>query len=205
MANILIVDDDRSIRTNLALFIESLGHRAEAVGDGGAALERLSRVPFDIVLSDVRMPGIGGLALLRELRHRQIEVPVVFMTAYAEVPQAVEAMRLGAYEYLMKPFSPDDIRLLIARILEGRNTPLAVSSPEPDTTGGEGEALSLRELERRRIEEVLARSVTLEEAATRLGINPSTLWRKRRRYGLENLGPTSTGSARWRKSAKDER
>jgi DNA-binding NtrC family response regulator len=118
MANILIVDDEKNIRAHLATYIQGLGHTAETAADATAALGALSRVEADVVLSDVRMAGMDGLALLREIRRRHPEVVVVLMTAYATVPQAVEAMRAGAYDYLTKPFSLDQVGLLLARVLE---------------------------------------------------------------------------------------
>ena len=77
-----------------------------------------SAAPLDVVFSDVRMAGMDGLALLREIRQRRPETVVVLMTAYATVPQAVEAMRAGAYDYLVKPFSLDQVGLLLDRVLE---------------------------------------------------------------------------------------
>jgi NtrC-family two-component system response regulator AlgB len=118
MATILIVDDEKNIRMHLATYIRSLGYAVETAADASAALATFDRGKFDVVLSDVRMAGMDGLALLREIRRRQPEVVVVLMTAYATVPQAVEAMRAGAYDYLVKPFSLDHVGLLLNRVLE---------------------------------------------------------------------------------------
>jgi DNA-binding NtrC family response regulator len=118
MATILIVDDERNIRDHLATFVRSLGHHVETAADGQAALALLARTAVDVVLSDVRMAGMDGLALLRELHGRRPEAVVVLMTAYATVPGAVEAMRAGAYDYLVKPFSLDEVGLLLERVLE---------------------------------------------------------------------------------------
>jgi NtrC-family two-component system response regulator AlgB len=118
MPSILIVDDERNIRTHLATFVRRLGHTAETAADAPAALAALDRQHVDLVFSDVRMAGMDGLALLREIRRRRPEVVVVLMTAYATVSQAVEAMRAGAYDYLVKPFSLDQVSLLLERVLE---------------------------------------------------------------------------------------
>src|SRR5262245_24281392 len=118
MANILIVDDDTGIRTHLAAGVRELGHEVEVTADATEALAVMDRGAFDVVLSDVRMAGMDGLALLRELRRRHPEAGVVLMTAYATIPDAVEAMRDGAYDYLVKPFSLEQVRLVIARLLE---------------------------------------------------------------------------------------
>lgn len=121
MALFLIVDDEKNIRTVLASYLRGCGHAAEVAPDGAAALELLRWTDFDVVLSDVRMAGLDGLALLREIRTRRPDVTVVLMTAYATVSQAVEAMRAGAYDYLVKPFSVDEVRLLVERVLEVRS------------------------------------------------------------------------------------
>ena len=118
MAAILVVDDEKNIRAHLVTFVRGLGHEVEGAADAAAALRALEHAKFDVVLSDVRMAGMDGLALLREIRRLQPEVVVVLMTAYATVSQAVEAMRAGAYDYLVKPFSLDQVSLLLARVLE---------------------------------------------------------------------------------------
>jgi two-component system, NtrC family, response regulator AlgB len=118
MARILIVDDEKNIRSHLATHLRGLGHTAEIAADAAAALAGLEQSSFDIVLSDVRMPGMDGLELLRELRRHQQAPVVVLMTAYATVAQAVEAMRAGAYDYLVKPFSLEQVSLLLGRVLE---------------------------------------------------------------------------------------
>lgn len=118
MARILVVDDEKNIRTHLTTYLHSLGHAVESADGAAGALATLDRGAVDVVLSDVRMAGMDGLALLREIRQRRPETVVVLMTAYATVPQAVEAMRAGAYDYLVKPFALDQVRLLLDRVLE---------------------------------------------------------------------------------------
>jgi len=118
VATLLLADDDRSIRTHLTRFLESLGHRVLAAGDGLAALARLAAEPVDLVLSDVRMPGLDGVELLRAVRERRPDALVILMTAYATVPGAVEAMRAGAFDYLTKPFALDELAATIDRALE---------------------------------------------------------------------------------------
>jgi NtrC-family two-component system response regulator AlgB len=118
MARILIVDDDPGIRSHLAAYVGDLDHDLEIAADATIALAATERGSFDVVLSDVRMAGMDGFALLRELRRRHPETGVVLMTAYATVPDAVEAMREGAYDYLMKPFSLDQVGLVLDRLLE---------------------------------------------------------------------------------------
>ncbi|MEW6272024.1 MAG: sigma-54 dependent transcriptional regulator [Thermodesulfobacteriota bacterium] len=121
MASVLIVDDEKHIRSHLATYVRGLGHSCDAVASGEEALAVLRARGFDLVLSDVRMAGLGGLELLAEIRRRSPDTLVVLMTAYATVPQAVEAMRAGAYDYLVKPFSLDEIGLVLGRALELRD------------------------------------------------------------------------------------
>jgi NtrC-family two-component system response regulator AlgB len=118
MARVLIVDDDPGIRTHLTTYVRDLGHDAEVAPDATVALAATERAAFDVVLSDVRMAGLDGFGLLRELRRRNPETGVVLMTAYATVPDAVEAIRTGAYDYLVKPFSLDQVGLVLDRLLE---------------------------------------------------------------------------------------
>jgi DNA-binding NtrC family response regulator len=120
MATILIVDDEKNIRTHLATFVTSLGHRVLTAADAEEALRHLARDTLDLVLTDVRMAGMDGLALLREVRRRDPDTVVVLMTAYGTVQGAVEAMRAGAYDYLTKPFALDDVKLMLERALELR-------------------------------------------------------------------------------------
>src|SRR5256886_291283 len=120
MPRVLIVDDDTSIRSHLAAYVRELGHEVDVAADAMDALAVMDRGAFDVVLSDVRMAGMDGLALLREVRARHPEAGVVLMTAYATIPDAVEAMRSGAYDYLVKPFSLEQVGLLLARLLEVR-------------------------------------------------------------------------------------
>jgi two-component system, NtrC family, response regulator AlgB len=118
MACVLIVDDEKNIRSHLFTYIRGLGHTVAAAETAASALVACEKQPFDVVLSDVRMAEMDGLALLREIRRRRPDSIVVLMTAYATVPQAVEAMRAGAYDYLVKPFSLEQVGLLLERILE---------------------------------------------------------------------------------------
>jgi two-component system, NtrC family, response regulator AlgB len=118
MAAILVVDDEKNIRTHLSTYLGSLGHRVETADEGIQALALLDRLAPDLVFSDVRMAGMDGMELLREVRRRRPEAVVVLMTAYATLAGAVEAMREGAYDYLVKPFSLDEVGLLVERVLE---------------------------------------------------------------------------------------
>jgi len=120
MATVLIVDDEKNIRSHLATYVRGLGHRVETAADAAEALRVLEGIEADVLFADVRMPGMDGVELLRELRRRRPDMAVVLMTAYATVRGAVEAMRDGAYDYLVKPFDLDEAGLLLERLLEVR-------------------------------------------------------------------------------------
>jgi DNA-binding NtrC family response regulator len=118
-ARILVVDDKENI---LKLFARILGegYQLTTAADGIQALSLVAARPFDVVVTDLRMPGADGFEVLRAVKSRAPETEVIMMTAYATVGDAVEAMRQGAYDYLQKPFDPDDASLVVARALERR-------------------------------------------------------------------------------------
>src|SRR5229473_1584237 len=118
MARLLIVDDERNIRRSLVTFFESLGHLVRAAESGPQAVAMLTETQFDLVLTDYRMAEMSGLELLREIKRRSPESLVILMTAYATVENAVESMKSGAYDYLTKPFSLEQIRHTVDRALQ---------------------------------------------------------------------------------------
>lgn len=117
-ARILIVDDDESLRRVTELQMEELGYTVRTAPGGVEALGILEREPQDLVLTDLKMPGMGGLELLREVRERWPETTVIVITAFGTVETAVEAMKAGAYDYITKPVHPDELELSVARALE---------------------------------------------------------------------------------------
>ncbi len=121
MARLLVADDDEGVRSFVAESLEQAGHDVVQVGDGEEALAALAGRSFDLLVTDLRMPGLDGMGLLRRVRAEQPELEVIVLTAHGAVESAVEAMRLGAFDYLQKPLaSPAQIRLLAARALERR-------------------------------------------------------------------------------------
>src|SRR5204862_6638070 len=119
MARILIADDQEMMRDSLAATLAREGHEIVAAGDGAAAVQRLSSgTRFDLFITDLKMPKLTGIELLAEARKIRPEMPVVLMTAFATVNTAVEAMKLGAYDYIQKPFDGEEIKLLVERTLE---------------------------------------------------------------------------------------
>jgi len=118
MARILIVDDQEMMRDSLAATLAREGHEVVAANDGPVAVTRLGSSRFDLMITDLKMPKMTGIELLGEARRLRVEMPVVVMTAFATVNTAVEAMKMGAYDYIQKPFDGEEIKLLVDRTLE---------------------------------------------------------------------------------------
>ncbi len=117
---ILIVEDEKIHRITLTDLLTKEGHVVTACADGDAALAQVAAEPFDLVLSDLRLPGAGGIDVLRAVRTRAPETIVIMMTAYGTVDTAVEALKLGAYDYLIKPFAPDKLLSTLRHLHEFR-------------------------------------------------------------------------------------
>ena len=117
---ILVVDDEVNIRSALVTILEKRGHRVSAVGSGEEAWAILRDTPVDLILTDLKMPGMGGIDLLRKVKDDYPDTEVVVMTAYGSVETAVEAMRLGAYDYVTKPIEKDRFPVVVEKALERR-------------------------------------------------------------------------------------
>jgi len=117
-AQILIVDDEMNIRNALVTLLERKGYQARGVGTGEEALDLLETTSMDLVITDLRMPGIGGMEFLRRLRTKWPSTDVVVMTAYGSIETAVEAMRAGAYDYLTKPIDRERFPIVVEKALE---------------------------------------------------------------------------------------
>jgi NtrC-family two-component system response regulator AlgB len=113
---ILIVDDEKNIRRTLLLGVESMGHEAFAASSGPDAIEEIKAVGFDVVFLDLKLSQESGLDVLQEILQVSPRTAVVMITAYASVETAVEAMRRGAFDYLPKPCTPDQVRQVLAHI-----------------------------------------------------------------------------------------
>lgn len=119
MARILVVDDEEGIRSFLTDSLLTEGHEVVEAVDGAQASLLLDRQTFNLMITDLRMPGMDGMALLRKARSEVPEMEVVVLTAHGSVETAVEALKIGATDYLQKPLSgPDEIRLVTARAVE---------------------------------------------------------------------------------------
>lgn len=115
--SVLIVDDEKNIRLALSEALVDMDIRVESTSTGEEALTALEREAFSLVLLDLKMPGLDGMEVLRRIRQSHPNVDVVIITAHGTVDAAVEAMKLGAVDFLRKPFTPAEVRRLVARMI----------------------------------------------------------------------------------------
>ena len=115
--SILIVDDELVLRESLAAWLERDGHLVETAASGEEGLERMMKKRFDIMLVDIKMEGMSGLEVLRKVKDSDPDVAVVMITAFGSISTAIEAMKDGAQDYLLKPFDPNELGLLIEKIV----------------------------------------------------------------------------------------
>src|SRR5712692_1130534 len=118
MANLLIVDDELGMRQFLTHLFQRDGHNVRVAENGARAMELLRQEPADLIMSDVKMPDMSGIELLRAARELLPETEVIMMTAFANVETAREAFLLGAYDFVQKPFDNDLLKETVARALE---------------------------------------------------------------------------------------
>jgi DNA-binding NtrC family response regulator len=114
---ILVVDDDDSLRRVTQFQLAQAGYQVSAAGSGMAALTALEKASFDLVVTDLNMPGMSGMDFLRTLRAENREIPIIIVTAYGSIESAVEAMKAGAYDYITKPVNNEELLLVIQRAL----------------------------------------------------------------------------------------
>ncbi len=131
---ILIVDDEPNARLVFRTTLQSDGYAVFEAEDGETALGFLNASPFDLVLLDLKMPGIGGMETLRRLRHAGHDVPVVMVTAHGSIPDAVQAMKYGAIDFLSKPLTPAVLRRVVGDVVRRHVTGGAAPEPEPVPT-----------------------------------------------------------------------
>ncbi len=117
---ILVVDDERSMRELLQIVLRREGHQVRLAENGRAAVAELEREPVDVLISDIKMPGMTGVDVLREAKRIDPDIVGIMVTAYATTDTAVEALRLGAYDYLTKPFDVEELKAKVRNALERR-------------------------------------------------------------------------------------
>jgi DNA-binding NtrC family response regulator len=197
-ARILVVDDKE---TFLGLFRRIAPADVEVVcaSDGKRAMDLLGSEPFDVVVSDIRMPGLDGLTMLKRIRESGIDVEVILMTAYGTIPDAVRAMKDGAADYLTKPFDPDDAVAAIEQALarrrdrgalpsEIRGSDATPSTPQPNIASLPYREAIAAERERATREYLIAllRDVngSVTQAAERAGIERESFHRLMKRHNV---------------------
>ncbi|ACL63803.1 two component, sigma54 specific, transcriptional regulator, Fis family [Anaeromyxobacter dehalogenans 2CP-1] len=117
---VLVVDDQKNMRATTAILLRQAGHVVEEAEDGASATQRVQHESFDVVLTDLRMPTVDGMEVLRAVQQASPETQVIVMTAYGTIESAVEAIRRGAYDFLAKPFKESEVLLRVAKALEKR-------------------------------------------------------------------------------------
>src|SRR5258706_4263303 len=120
MPKILVVDDQRNMRTTLAMMLRGAGYEVDEAADGAEGADLGAKGAYDVVVTDLRMGPIDGLAVLRGVKEAQAMTEVIVMTAYGTIESAVEAMRVGAFDYIQKPFTENELLLKVHKALENR-------------------------------------------------------------------------------------
>jgi DNA-binding NtrC family response regulator len=120
MMKILIIDDDPSIRETLEMFLHEKGYEVMTSEDGGKGLEAVQRERPDIVILDIRLPGMDGLEVLRKIKEKGEDIYVIMITAYHAMETTIQAMKLGAYEYIHKPIDVDELEIAIDKVVNNR-------------------------------------------------------------------------------------
>ncbi len=118
---ILIADDEPLIRKSLYESLRMEGYEAEMASDGEEALQKMARIPIDLVIADIKMPKLSGIDLLKEIKAKYPDIPVLLITGYGTIDQAVEAMRLGAADYITKPVTDGEIQIVIKKLFEQKS------------------------------------------------------------------------------------
>jgi len=117
-ARILVVDDEAIVRESLTAWLREDGFAAYAAEDGPTALEKVKAEDWNILMVDLIMPGMNGMEVLEEVKKIKPETAVLIITAYPSIDTAVKAMKVGAYDYIVKPFNPEEVGLVVRKILD---------------------------------------------------------------------------------------
>jgi len=118
MEKILIIDDEKSVLDMLNVVFKKEGYRVKKSLSAQKALELIDEEDFDLILSDIRLPQISGMELLRKIKEKKPGIPVIMITAYGTIKQAVEAFKAGAIDYVVKPFDVDELKIIVSQGLE---------------------------------------------------------------------------------------
>lgn len=166
-----VVDDDDAIRDSLAFLLESAGLEARTYDSAGALLTRVSELEPGCILTDIRMPGMSGLELVRELKQQGVALPIIVMTGHADVPLAIETMKAGVVDFIEKPF---DDELLLGSIRGAVSKGLEVAEHEQERLAVRERLASLSPRERDVLDGLVAGHPN-KIIAFNLGISPRTV------------------------------
>jgi two-component system response regulator HydG len=156
MGKILVVDDQRNMRTTLAMMLKGGGHDVDEAGEGAQAIDMAGKGAYDIVLTDLRLGHVTGIEVLRAVKEAQPLTEVIVMTAYGTIESAVEAMRLGAFDYIQKPFTEQELVVKIDRAIERRRL------------HGQVSLLANEFREKYRFENIIGRSQAIRDVLSRV-------------------------------------
>ena len=118
--SIMIVDDEEIIRESFRQWFKKYSHRVDVAASGAEALEKLEKYPFEVLFVDIKMPGMSGIELLGEVKEQYPDTTVIIITAYGSIETAVDAMKMGAADYLLKPFRPEQLSLVMEKVAQQR-------------------------------------------------------------------------------------
>jgi len=159
---ILVVDDEKNIRLTVTQALSALGHEVSAAVNGEDALRQLGRQEFGLILLDLKMPGIDGMEVLRQVVSLRPDIKVIIISAHGTIENAVEAMKLGAIDFIQKPFMPQELRDIVTRVLD-RNKVEADQASDYDSHL----ALTKRRMSERHLDAAMA------HARRAIGVDPS--------------------------------
>jgi len=121
IGRVMVVDDEENIREVLSNYLKTIGYEVVTANDGQDALDKFKDGEYDLIISDLLMPSVDGLELLKKIREQDREVIFLMITGYPSIETAVEAIKKGAYDYITKPFNMEDVKLRIERAFEKKN------------------------------------------------------------------------------------
>jgi len=128
---ILIIDDEEAIRDSCTQVLQRAGYHVDTAVDGQVGLKKFKQARWDVILLDLKLPGWHGLKVLKKIKQAAPDIPVIIITGFASIESAVDTIKQGAYDYLAKPFSPEELRVMVYKALAGKK-PAKESHPDKE-------------------------------------------------------------------------
>jgi DNA-binding NtrC family response regulator len=201
-AKVLVVDDEDVIRESLRDWLTNTGYEVFTAENGQQALEIIKREGLRIVIADLVMPVMDGIELLKQAKKLSPDIKVIIITAYGSIPNALAAIREGAYDYIEKPFCPERVEILIEKLVERQklieeNLSLQKKLFENVINKSSPLERELRQVEKEHILNILAQTKgNYAKAARVLGISRMTLYNKAKAYGIKEISRETASSKR---------